>query len=610
MREPGEEGAEVVLGSLGPLANGSHRHRYDVVLGNPPWTPLERRWAKVHSRMVDRVRPIVAERLGKDRASTFSISDSVPDLPFAWRALDWAKNSGWIALALHGRLLFKASEGGRKTRRDLFQAVEVTGILNGTDLRETKVWPRVRAPFCLLFARNRAAGPGHSFHFASPSLEEPLNQQGRLRIDAEAAHPVELRRLLDRPELLKALFRGNALDVDLLDRLHTGAPMLSRYFQERGLVQPSEGYQDVRGKADAGELLGLPNLTVKSASGAGRYLLNTKALPLFDKPRLHRPRERDIYREPLVIVRETVSAHRSEGQAVCSFTDVAYSESFYGCSTQGHPAASTLARYLALILNSDLFRWHALLTSSKLGIERDALLKEDVVRMPLQPLEDLPEKLQSTIEPLSTELFADRGDLLPEVDSWVASAYGLNEWDREVIRDTLAVSFPFPEVRRNAQRKPKLVEIRDFASRLERELLPFARAAGKSLEAKHLAQASSSSPWEALLLTTSRHKEPPEPAALAELFLRADREGASQIRMIQPERGRLLLCLLREYRYWTPTRARLTALEILEEHLEALLGAHESRLSHRTYSSRTVSASRASSPATSDPGSHSLSLPR
>lgn len=53
----------------------------------------------------------------------------------------------------------------------------------------------------------------------------------------------------------------------------------------------------------------------------------------------------------------------------------------------------------------------------------------------------------------------------------------------------------------------------------------------------------------------------------------ADREGASQVRLVQPKSELMLLGILREYRYWTPTRARLTALEILGEHLDALLGS-------------------------------------
>lgn len=573
MREAGEEKAVMVLGSLGPRGNGFHRHRYDLVIGNPPWTALEKKWGKLHARMVEGVRPIVAERLGKETAASFSIADRVPDIPFAWRALEWTKPSGWIALALHGRLLFKTSEGGRKAREEFFRAVEVTGLLNGADLRTTRVWPRVTAPFCLLFARNQRPAADHAFHFASPYLEEPLNQQGRLRLDSRAAYPVELRRLLSRPELLKILFRGNALDGALLEKLREGLPTLAQYFQESGLTPPREGYQDIRGTGDASKLLGLPNLTVETAARAGRFFLYPDALPKFDKPRLHRPRQREIYNGPLVIVRESMPSVRADGQALCAFSDVAYTESFYGCSTHSHPAEEILARYLFLLFNSDLFRWHALLTSSKLGVERDSLLKEDVVHIPLRPLAEIPRELRKEIEPLSEALFAVQDGVWSDIDSWIGRVYGLNPWDHEVVRDTLAVALPFPEPQRNAQRPPERADVESFVVRLERELRPFAQTATKSLRVRRFPEISAAAPWEVLLLETREAEGLPEPGVLEELFQRADREGSSQIRLIQERQGRLLLGILREYRYWTPTRARLMALEILEGDLGALLGS-------------------------------------
>jgi hypothetical protein len=571
MREPGEETAEMVLGSLGPRGNGLHRHRYDLVIGNPPWTGLERKWGHVHDRMVEAVRPMVAERLGQGRAAAFTIPDRVPDLSFAWRALEWAKPSAWIALALHGRLLFKTSEGGREAREDLFRAIQVTGLLNGADLRKTQVWPGVDTPFCLLFARNRPAAPDHAFHFVSPYLEERLNQQGRLRIDSTASYPVELRRLLARPELLKVLFRGNAMDVALLDKVRgKDWPTLRDYFDQSQL-KTGQGYQIATQERKVPEDLLKKRLPELTAGWEGSIRIDPDRLPRFDKKRLQWPRSPDIYRGPLVLVRESLAPRREEGRALCCFSDLVYSRSFYGYSAWGHLESETLIRYLVLLLHSDFFCWHALVTSSKFGVERDTILKDDVDSFPLRPLEDLPQALAEEIGPLAKALFAGRDDVWADLDAWTARVYGLNRWDQEVIRDTLAVAQPFPEAQKKAQRPPETAEIASFTARLERELRPFAQTAGKSLRVRRLREASTAAPWEVLLLETRTQQELPEPRVLEELFQRADREGASQILLVQPQQGRLLLGILRQYRYWTPTRARLAALEILEEHLGAIL---------------------------------------
>jgi hypothetical protein len=249
-----------------------------------------------------------------------------------------------------------------------------------------------------------------------------------------------------------------------------------------------------------------------------------------------------------------------------------YTESFFGCSTYGHSRARTLARYLSLLFQSDFFRWHALLTSSKLGVERDSLLKEDVVQVPLRPLEEIPETLSKEIKPLSDALFEEDSGVWPDIDSWIARCFDLNYWDCEVVRDTLAVALPFSEAKANAQRPPEAVEVEAFANRVESELQPFVRAAAKTLRVKRLSQVSATAPWEVVVVTTHGNHERRESIMLAELYSRADREGASQILVIGPERDSLWLAILRQYRYWTPTRARLTALEILKEHLGALLG--------------------------------------
>ena len=85
--------------------------------------------------------------------------------------MDWAKPEGRIALALHGRWLFKMSESGIKARKALFQALDITGILNGASICQTKVWPNTTQPFCLLFADNRLPRESDQFVLVNPEKE-------------------------------------------------------------------------------------------------------------------------------------------------------------------------------------------------------------------------------------------------------------------------------------------------------------------------------------------------------------------------------------------------------------------------------------------------------
>ena len=117
------------------------------------------------------------------------------------------------------RLLFQQGDGMPIARQALFEAMDVTSVLNGAELRQTKVWPQISAPFCILFATNRTPGVGAGFRFISPRIESSLNSAGGMRIDAVNAEVVPSRQLVDTPEILKILFRGSKADLGVVERI-------------------------------------------------------------------------------------------------------------------------------------------------------------------------------------------------------------------------------------------------------------------------------------------------------------------------------------------------------------------------------------------------------
>src|ERR1017187_1324497 len=141
-----------------------------------------------------------------------------------------------------------------EARSALFSALHVTGIVNGAELRNTKVWPEISAPFCLLYARNEIPPPGACFRFVSPRLEESLNSAGALRVDATNAESIAIQQVIDRPEILKILFRGSQLDLEVYDRLVSrNMQSLNDFWKDRfgisrygGLRYAGNGYQLLR----------------------------------------------------------------------------------------------------------------------------------------------------------------------------------------------------------------------------------------------------------------------------------------------------------------------------------------------------------------------------
>ena len=577
-----EEGT--ALGSLGSRVGEEHKGRYDLVIGNPPWS------SGTNLPEWNRVRETVA-RIAADR----EIADAEPplpnevlDLPFVWRAMEWAKPGGQIAFALHARLLFQQGDGMPSARRALFEALDVTSVVNGAELRQTKVWPQISAPFCILFATNRTPGVEAGFRFVSPRIEDTLNSAGGMRIDAMNAEVVASRQLVDTPEILKVLFCGSKADFGILQRIRAqGYPTLADFWCEaigvtdHGQLRGSgNGYQKLRATserrrqgdglrgADASHLQGRLEITHKSFTN---ILVDRETLDVFSLDRVHRPRSPDLFTGPQLVVHESPLVATGRIGVAVSDEGAVFNQSFHGYSPGTYPDAALLVRYLALVLGSRFMVWFALVTSGEFGFEREAIEKATLDRIPLPAFDELEASRHRDITRLADGL--QSGEVTwDEVDEWVNDLYGLGERDLLVIRDTLEFNLPFAENRRNAQAPPRSAERERFCEVLRDELTPWCDRFGSRLVVGQIPPLATS-PWQAIAVRTARREqtEPVLPGDWAGLVRVADEAAASEV-VVDNGLDGLLIGRLAQRRYWSETQARLLAQRIAWSHVERLKG--------------------------------------
>lgn len=569
-----------VLGSLGSAISPGHCKRYSIVISNPPWSGLS---AVKGAKEIVRQYPGVVRDVARARAAennqhsglleiadSYQNPDGVPDLPFVWRSMEWVKDGGVIALAMHGRLLFKQADMGAKARDALFTGLRVTGILNGTAVRMENVWPKVDAPWCLLFARNEVPEDHHLFHFVSIELEKRLNTQGRIRIDHKNAHPIQFSVFREKPYLLKTLFRGTAMDAAVME--HLGSLPTSRlgdYMRSHDL-RSGEGYkvsEDNEDQKDSSAMIGMLNL---DRAWAPRFAVNTNTLKMkFDRYTLHRPRKIEIYRGPLMIIPESIPESPDRGCGLIAVDDVVYRESFTGYSSFGFKGGNpeALARYLHVLTYSKLFQYRILMSSAKFGVERDAIQKEDVDDFPIIPFEKLDPQTVDQLQALSKAI-ADEQLPWREVDELVFKVYDIPENLQGIIADTLSVSLPYTATTERAERPPSPEEVEVFRSALEGHLRPLFELAGLSLrvERRPLTEGS----WAFLDVVCGEY----EPPSWDQMWLKqlADDQGASGIFVPNPP-YHIGVGILAQYRYWTPSRAHLCALTIIRKYSNDLLSA-------------------------------------
>jgi hypothetical protein len=551
-----------MAGSLGDHVFDHYQHAFDLVIGNPPWTSLTKEYRSIERIFTKRCREVAAQR-GLDKiAKSYHNPDGVPDLPFVWGAMAWAKPGGRIALALAGRWLFKQSQKGAAARNAIFDALKITGILNGAALRQTRVWPSVDQPFCLLFADNELPEPDNQFIFVSPHYEPNLNGKGLLRVDASDATPVAFDLVKANPAALKTLYRGTVLDLAIIEKIkqHTKCTV-GDYWEECSGLYKSQGFQVAGGAQDDSFLVGKPELHANY--NLQPFLVLDKKLSRYTPRGLHRARSPEVYKAPILLVRKSLREDRARGRALLSTSDIAFSESYYGYSASGHPLSGFLTHYLLVLLHSKLFEYFTLMTSGEFGVEREAQQKLDINRLPFIPPENLSTDQRQSIETCAQSLISNHPDW-PSLDYTVGQLYGLSTTDQQVLSDTLMVNAPYASARDKGLAKTEEEQAQAFIVCLKKELAGVLGAGGHQVQVQFLNNIKAALPWRFISITLEGRSAPLE---LPENWIQqVSSLGVSRITLLSSTQPSLIVGLLNRYRYWTQSQARLLASDLVWEY--------------------------------------------
>lgn len=547
-----------MAGSLGRHVPEKYQGAFDLVIGNPPWTSLKPAYKAIDKIFTERCREIAAQRGLSEIARAYRNPDHVTDLPFVWGAMDWAKPGGRISLALAGRWLFKMSATGSAARTAIFRALSVTGILNGASIRQSRVWPNVDQPFCLLFADNCVPGADDQFVLVSPDDEPDLNGKGRMRIDAHDAVPVSLKLAAEQPDLLKTLYRGSALDAAIIQRMRQRTVLsLGEYWSSEPGLYRGQGYQVANRSDDDSFLRGLPGLDAQYSDHP--FVVVASTLLPYQPDGLQFPRQPVIYRAPLVLVREGNRADRTRGRALISDVDIAYTRSYYGFSAASHVHGEFLTRYVLVLIHSQMFEYFALMTSGRFGLEREVLQVRDVEAFPFVAPEGLSLADRASIELAAARLVANEVDW-QELDQAVLNIYRISKLDAEVIADTLATRSPFPASKRLAREPVTDEQEERFCVRLRDELDGVLGRNGQEVHVRVLS-ADVQLPWRFIAISLDEKSLPTLPPVNWVEY--ADDLAVSRITVIDEQKSTVIVGLLNRYRYWTPTQARLLASDII-----------------------------------------------
>jgi len=251
-----------------------------------------------------------------------------------------------------------------------------------------------------------------------------------------------------------------------------------------------------------------------------------------------------------------------------SLTPVAFDDRFYGFSTAGHPEAELLASYLFLIMNSNLALYKSLLCSGVFASSRNVIQLHDLEMFPMISPESLTKGQRHRISSLVGQ--CQKTGELPqsEIDDFMAELHGLTEWDNKVVLDTLDVGLPFSSEKERAEQRPSDEHIKRFVDTVSELLSSVLTHQHRKVVVARIRNDDVLSAWIPLVVRVfngaSQRKFPPMAALDVpdHIWDVARDKGVSRV-IVTSESDSIIVGVFAQYRYWTETRARMLALDLL-----------------------------------------------
>ena len=399
------------------LTRGTDNRKFAVIVGNPPWS---------HPRKPPPT--LVSRRARTDVRGSRGIS-----LDFVHLATEYASPSARFGLVLGATQFFGRSSTNRHALQRLITELFPVKLVSLSNLTNW-LFPNAAMPGIVLFARQeKSVGQAKLI----PAFQVPWSSDGAKTHTFQVA-PSDCTTLpLDywrrRPEFLKAAFLGDHQDAGLLDQLFDKHQTLHETLRRLG-TKLSAGLTPGKGQ-DAQFLHGLPFL---EPSGFAPFFTPSD-LPTFSALEAKRPRVREVYTAPLLIIKESITGqYAGRVAAAVSDKDTVFKVSLFGASFQ--KVNREAACLLAGIIGSSLASWFFLMTAADFGVWLPRVKPKDVgqLRVP-----DVGAALRSDAGQRIVALVQKRRGNAVEKEDWqlldeaVFELYDLPADHRIVVRDGL-----------------------------------------------------------------------------------------------------------------------------------------------------------------------------
>lgn len=403
--------------------------QFSVVVGNPPWNKPK----GARSRSVASSRSHIEYCAQQEPPIELPFRSPI-DQAFIWRSRDFLHESGRIGLILDAKNFFSQEDQSLTSKRQLFSDLRARVMLNLSVLHNKKLFPTAEQPAMIFVAEHCTPMKGDTLVFASAERSDKFRKHGIVELFLERLNHLPLDRVREEPHLFKIASYGTARDRAILQTLYTKYEALEIVLN-RWDTKFNRGFQKTKSSTPVPpELLGEPML---EAVQLQHFSQSTADLPPFHYETMERARDPAIFQAPVFLVQQSLQKDRLV--AAVSGNDVVYSRTYFGVPVS--PRDRWRLDLLNAYFNSSLAIYCFFLTATRFGIDKQIAEQNDLDRLPFRMVEtpEECEELSRIVRNLAGESEPD----LSVLDEAVFEFFGLSEWQREYVTDTIRFDLDF-----------------------------------------------------------------------------------------------------------------------------------------------------------------------
>jgi len=416
----------------------------DVVVGNPPWGDPGKK-----ADEITKARQKVLLNWCKDNDKP--IGDNEPSQAFLWRAYDLSREDASVGMLVSAGVLFKHSPKTKLFRNKLFSSVALEEVFNFSHVRKF-FFKEAISPFLLLKLRKSTEIECDTRYWAAKQIRN-ISKIQAITFSKYDLHVLNWNDI-QSPTIWKQLWFGNSADKDFIKVLSRHKPLISVIDREVS----GQGFKVAAKDKIAESLKVYRNLSLTSFN---RY---DSLVFTFPPDRVERFGVLDVYSGNRLLVQRGINeSHFEQGRIIARFEIEPF------CFTNALNGLKLISqneweyRTILGILWSSFSRYYFFMTASNWGLwHHEIHLDDELLQLPIVLSKSNPTTAK-TIEivdklrnyhpqkrdvfhqdgTLEEEIEAQRRQWERELDEAVFDLYGLNDEQRDLIRDCCEVTLPF-----------------------------------------------------------------------------------------------------------------------------------------------------------------------